>query len=665
MSISRISIKNYKSLKDIRLNLDNKYQIFGLLGKNGAGKSNVIDAINYFYENLNNDSLFGENKIDKVNVYAQFMQIEIVYDFSVFKNKNKNEHLKDVYEILKKYSRKNKILIRMIQYKNGKIEWFPKEKEVRKSISKLYPLYLIDTRFINLQDWSYIWNMISDLAITTEKLKQDMINGKLDLVFKEIYGEKYTKSLNIINNIFKNEKININNLDYKNRFKNAISTRLGGVQFINDGNDLQYYSDGINSLKYINLAMKVISMLSNTGWKSPIILLDEPEIGLHTQYIYNLVDNINEVCNNNINIIISTHSNQLITRMIQSEIRLCLYSVYARENYSDIDKLKDIIYEEEKFIISNKETECYFADAIVCVEGRTEIQILRNKRINELFKKIRNVIIYQSNSDNLGIKLIDPSNIKFNIPYLNIKDMDKILSYDKKENKFTIKKEKENPLYNNNLEKKQKFMYISTKKDKVYFMKKYIKNVLNSITFKISNNKSYIDDTKFDKFISDIKKYCLMYNTYSVRTTIEGCIVNDKNVDIVLKWLKDNKLESNTYEKLQLLIDNRDIRQKSTILRLCLNGKFDTFENHGKIKNEMVKNNKDIYYSLKKEDYDIIDKIKSQVGKKTSGWIGDFLEYYFKNNIDKLSTDEQKLERFKHDFEELTNILQIISNMVK
>ena len=118
-------------------------------------------------------------------------------------------------------------------------------------------------------------------------------------------------------------------------------------------------------------------------------------------------------------------------------------------------------------------------------------------------------------------------------------------------------------------------------------------------------------------------------------------------------------------KKLQLLIDNRDIRQKSTILRLCLNGKFDTFENHGKIKNEMVKNNKDIYYSLKKEDYDIIDKIKSQVGKKTSGWIGDFLEYYFKNNIDKLSTDEQKLERFKHDFEELTNILQIISNMVK
>ena len=87
MSISRISIKNYKSLKDIRLNLDNKYQIFGLLCKNGAGKSNVIDAINYFYENLNNDSLFGENKIDKVNVYAQFMQIEIVYDFSVFKNK--------------------------------------------------------------------------------------------------------------------------------------------------------------------------------------------------------------------------------------------------------------------------------------------------------------------------------------------------------------------------------------------------------------------------------------------------------------------------------------------------------------------------------------------------------------------------------------------------
>lgn len=664
MSISKINIKNYKSLKDIRLNLDNnKYDIYCLLGANGSGKSNIIDAISYFYENLSKDNFFNESKIDKINLYAQFMQIEIVYDLSIFKNKSTNEYIDEIVKNLHKYSRNDKILIRMTQYKDGSIEWFPKDKNLRKYIKKLYPLYLIDTRFINLEDWSKIWDIISELSVTKIKLEEYNIDQKLDTVFKEIYGEKYEKVLNRVNSVFNNERIKVNRLDYNNRFKNSILTRLGGQDFINDGNKLGYYSDGINSLKYIKLTIGLISMLSDTGWKNPIILLDEPEIGLHPQYIYEFVYSIKEACNKGINIIMSTHSSQIVTKLTQSEINACLYRTSRVRYYTSLDKMKDIVSSEDKFIISNKESECYFANVIVCVEGRTEIQILMNPRINKLFEKIKYATFYQSNSDNLGIKLIDPDNIKISIPYLNIKDMDKILVY--KNKKFEAKREKQNPLYNDDIINKQKYMYYSEDKYNKYNINNYLTKTMQNVCFEITENKSYIENQLFETIIRDTKKYCLIYNTYPVRTTIEGCIVNEDNTQIILQWLKNNKLNDYIYKQLNNLIDNRNAKQKAAILRLCLNGKFDTFEKPKRLHKSLGNDTINTVYGLNKKDYELIFKIRSTVGSKTEGWIGEFLEYYFNNNIDILDTQIEKKKIFKKHFKELYEILQIISNMVK
>ena len=53
MPIKSISIVNFKSIRKIKLNFENnKYDLHCILGKNGVGKSNILDSIKYFYDNL-------------------------------------------------------------------------------------------------------------------------------------------------------------------------------------------------------------------------------------------------------------------------------------------------------------------------------------------------------------------------------------------------------------------------------------------------------------------------------------------------------------------------------------------------------------------------------------------------------------------------------------
>ena len=49
MSLSRVIIKNYKSIKHCDVTLSG---LNVLIGENGTGKTNLLEAINYFYNNL-------------------------------------------------------------------------------------------------------------------------------------------------------------------------------------------------------------------------------------------------------------------------------------------------------------------------------------------------------------------------------------------------------------------------------------------------------------------------------------------------------------------------------------------------------------------------------------------------------------------------------------
>lgn len=77
MPISRIIIKNYKSIKKCDISLS---ELNVLIGENGSGKSNILEAIDYFYRNLTRTEM-REDIFDVNNRFSNEVNIAIEYDF--------------------------------------------------------------------------------------------------------------------------------------------------------------------------------------------------------------------------------------------------------------------------------------------------------------------------------------------------------------------------------------------------------------------------------------------------------------------------------------------------------------------------------------------------------------------------------------------------------
>ena len=66
MPLTRLIIKNFKSIKNCDISLS---ELNVLIGENGTGKTNLLDAISYFYRNLT-DSDISEHVFDENNHYS-------------------------------------------------------------------------------------------------------------------------------------------------------------------------------------------------------------------------------------------------------------------------------------------------------------------------------------------------------------------------------------------------------------------------------------------------------------------------------------------------------------------------------------------------------------------------------------------------------------------
>lgn len=641
--ITKIKIENAISIRKMLFEFsEDNSNVICLIGKNGAGKSSILRVLKFFFDHM--EKTFSEEIIiDSINPYIQKCIVEITFDLSslILKSEKNNMLSDDISEVLEYSEDGNQVTLAMEQNKDGKIEWSIPSIKVRKTLKSVFPLYLINTRHLDINKWEKLWDIISDLSSTIPEKSKGNCEDILEKAFEDIYGEKYTKSRKIIDSAFFDKKVTLNNYNFQSRYKDVFSIRYGGEQYLYEKRDLNFYSDGTNSYNYLSLLISLISKIASISCKSPILLIDEPEIGLHNSFIQNLVRDIADTNDKDSMMILCTHSPQLIAELSNQKVSYLMYRIEMKRMYSEIHQMNLEWLKESKVRISSKEAECYFVDKIVFVEGETELQLFYNRNLQSLFPTISKVHFYSFDSNNSKLKTINPELLNLGITYKLIVDSDKVIKYNDKSEKFKSANDTlVNPFGNKSIKKGEKLRYYKSSELDIIELRHIIESMLDK-TYLYAVEKNYIDNEDFNKLMYSLRTYCNYYNTLVNWTTIEGELITYQNIDTFLEFIKSAYLDDNIQCAVKNIQSKSDYKERTAYTILFCNGRSELQE--------------------KKEKESICPSL---VGEKTSGWVDDWINYYFDNELSALSNEHDKRKRFAYDFPLLNDTLQNICNVI-
>lgn len=662
MSITKIEITNSKSLRKVSIPL---VELNCLVGENGSGKSNVLRNVEYFYLNLTDKHIHPELK-DKHNPYND-LEITVTYDFTrIYKIARSHEDghqiygweynnfFKKIISLYIEFAAGNNGFIRATLKLNRKneLEWnIP--YELRSFLKNIFPMYVVNARHINLTNWEQLWSIIGDLG-KLENNQRKKLDEELQGFFSENFGEKY----DYIKSEFSNQDIEFKKFTPKTKFSHLYQLYIGGQIFRHRYEDLSYFSDGINSYNFIRLLTQLVKKSSLLRIKEPLIVLDEPEVGLHPKYIDHLMTSITKE-ESNTNFLLCTHSSRLIKSIMNEEMDCNIFHIIMNGKYSELTKMNPFSDKRESIAITEKEASYYFSRVIVFVEGQTEIELFSNKFLLELFPFLRDVDFYSFDGDSVKINIVHPRQKNTSIPYLLVTDMDKLLQYDLDKQCFTLKRSEKfiNPLTDREIHKKEVFFYGQRRYDTLQ-QRKRVDGFLNNCKFFSDEYWGYINSSYYDELKSVLTKYCLQYNVFPVSTTVEGLLVNRASYELIYEWF--NQTYSDKSHSLNKIYNYRtDWMFRTSALRLIHSGKYDNLLT----RRQRFNNNPIVDFDGNnvpevQEIYDKIDKIKQG---KTSGWVTSFLNYFFEHKC----TAETKMQKFIEYFPELYLLVLEIGKIIR
>lgn len=675
MPLIQLTIKNFKSIKNCDITFS---ELNLLIGENGTGKTNILEAISYFYNNLTSSNV-RTDVFDENNKYSNEVRISLTFDFSECVKISKSNLKEYVFygdEVSLEESRYSgyyrtiismgeqnqdkKVRIEMSQIKGRLIQWNCSYTD-RLIIKSLFPVFYIDTRNLDVNEWGYVWSILGELAKVSNE-ENIFIKEKIRTILLDSDHETSEK-IKVINDIFKKANVSIKPHMAKEFATNLTKVYFSGERIHQRGKYLKYYSTGTNSVKYIELLLKSIDALSRIKIKEPIILFDEPEISLHTNYLDELADAIIDV-NSKLSVFVSTHSSRLTKNLIKASETVTLYNVRLIDRYSVINRMKKFpqYSPTTKYRVADDHINAYFSKAALFVEGETELELFANPYLRILFPKLKKIDVFKAMSEKPVLEIMRSKESKSNIPYLCLIDIDKAISYNPEKNVFGLKSEH---ITDNN---KEQFRYINKNDNNVsiYFQHKRIEAMSKKLRVHYYKYLFSCDDVNYREFIDAIHQYLLSYNIFSLRTTIEGALINDKtlcfSLDFLAKYNKQNDFEEfkNYWEGLVTL-------DKVNLLRILFNGKSDLL--------------KDRKYFVKNGEPDIKKICESiTIGNKTSGWVSEYLDKFFHENIfPEIELSEKKfrihlnnpdnrnriLKLFKENFLELYSLIYKLCAMIK
>lgn len=647
MPLTHIRIENFKSIKrcDIETNDLNVF-----IGANGSGKTNILHALIYYYNNLTEHHI-DNNIFDANNRFSNQVKITLTFDllnfYKISKSNNYNlsekSGLKSYYKSIISFasSQENKTFsLEMLQIKGIGIKWNePFEK--RRLIKSLFPFFYLNARELDLKEWSQVWNVLGELG--------NVSNPRRRLIERQIHEiiEKDTKisnKIHSIQSIFESSELSIQPYTSKDFAKALAKIYYSGEIIYQKGRNLNYYSTGTNSVKYIELLLRAINEIAKNKIKEPVILFDEPEISLHPNYIDELAETLSLV-NNKLRIILSTHSPRLTKNLMSNTKKMFLYNITIDGKYSSATLMKRFAQysPESKYRVTDDHISSYFSKGILFVEGETELELFSNPLLHVLFPQLKNIDIFKAMSQEPILNIMNPKKTKSKIPYISLIDADKAINFNVETKKFIL----QNTFFH---ETKERFLYRNKKVTTTYLyhLRQRIDNMSQKLHIHYFKPFYSCKDTNYTEFIDAVHKYLFNYSVFTLSTTIEGTLINNQTFSYAMEFLKQrNKFQD--YSNFETYINSQMKIDKLNILRLVYNGKSDLLKKYDK--------------NLKKELSDdvclILDRV--MIGKKTSGWISDYIENFFKKILhEEIEKTPREMVRFFDENNESKNIVRSV-----
>ena len=338
LSINSITYKNFLSSGDIPLTIDlSSNQITAIIGKNGTGKTSLIEAIYYALYGKSYRKVPLSNLVNSINKKNMLVELNLTVNnknylirrgykpkiFEIYQNNELIDQNKDYQEYLEKYIIKcnPKTFTQVVML--GSVSFTPFMELDAKSRRELIE-DLLDLNIFS------IMNSILKEKISSNKI--NIINNNADIKSKESSIESAIKAQNTIHTLYKDEihKLKIENDNFKldnleiEDLLNELELNINKIDYDND-----------KLIKFNTHLTNLINSISNNNYKIS-------ELSKEIDF-YNHVDTCSK-CKQNIDIEFKTNIISTNTENI---------NVIKNENL-DIDKRIAIGKEKILLILQNK-----------------------------------------------------------------------------------------------------------------------------------------------------------------------------------------------------------------------------------------------------------------------------------------------------------------------
>lgn len=374
IKIIHIEIHRFRSLMDLDLDFDDDYNLVTICGKNNVGKTNVLRAVNLFF---NQDDY--EPQID-MPVFKSATGGSAIYPKIAMRFFDDKSLI--TYEIEKNWKEwtSEKISVKGKKKKNAERNWTDmKEDECIEFLGKI-KFYFLEAANMIIPD---MINEISDNILTSQFTKSRFSQSKKEL--KTAY-DKYVDGLQLVldefaESISETFKMFKDNWDVKfivpkrsNSFRELISEDVELT--INDQGSLGIEDKGSGLQRLASILLQIETAQRGKNGDTIILCVDEPDIFLH-EGMQKKLKKFFDLKASDMQIIYTSHSKIFINTFNMKNVILLDAIIHTK---SSVRKKKDInVIETKKIDITNED-----GYAIICENlgiEKTEYNILERKNV--------------------------------------------------------------------------------------------------------------------------------------------------------------------------------------------------------------------------------------------------------------------------------------------